>query len=311
MTAQAIQLSFFPRVLVRHTSKESEGQIYLPLLNVGLAVACILLVLVFRSSSRLAAAFGLAVSGTMLISSVVFWVVTRHTWGWSPLKAGALLVLFLSFDIPFVVANAMKFFDGGYLPFLVGVFFVVVMSTWRAGRGLLADILRARGSTMDALRVKLAVAHRIPGLGVFMASSADTAPPVLTTVLERFCAAHERIVLLTVVTEHVPDVPAGERAQVADLGDGLVRVVLRFGFTEEPDVPRGLARAFEALGWDAAQGEVRYFLGRETLIATNRGRMGRRREAFFAWMSRNARSATDHFRLPPDQVTEIGSQLDL
>lgn len=311
MTAQAIQLSFFPRVVVRHTSKESEGQIYLPLLNVGLAVSCIVLVLVFRSSSRLAAAFGLAVSGTMLITSVVFWVVTRHTWGWSPLKAGALLALFLSFDVAFVVANALKFFDGGYLPFLVGVFFVLVMSTWRAGRGLLADLLRASASSLDELRAQIRRAHRIPGLGVFMASHADSAPPVLTTVLRRFQVAHERVVLLTVTTEHVPEVPADERAEATDLGDGLVRVVLRFGFMEEPDVPRGLAKAFEALGWDASAGEARYFLGRETLVATDKGRMGRRREAFFAWMSRNARSATDHFRLPPDQVTEIGAQLDL
>ncbi len=155
LTHQAMRLGYFPRILVNHTSGESEGQIYVPLLNWGLAASCIALVLVFKESSRLAAAFGLAVSGTMAITSVVFYVVTRHTWGWSRPRALGILLLFLSFDIPFLLANCLKFFDGGYLPFAVGAAFVLVMVSWRVGRSYLADVMDSQSEPMDVFLKKI------------------------------------------------------------------------------------------------------------------------------------------------------------
>jgi KUP system potassium uptake protein len=311
LTHQAMRLGYFPRLLVHHTSGEAEGQIYVPLLNWGLAVACIALVVVFKESSKLAAAFGLAVSGTMAITSVVYFVVTRYTWNWSPARSWAILVLFLSFDIPFVLANCLKFFDGGYLPFAVGAAFVLVMVSWRIGRSYLADVMDAESAGVDEFlaKVESGVRARLPGTAIMMASRPEKVPPVLMRLWHRFQVMHEHVVLVTVVTEHVPVVPAAKRSRIEALGKGLTRVVLRYGFIQRPNVPRALVAVLKELG--IGKDEVVYILGRETLVVSEKGRMGRITEPVFAFLARNARSVTDDFSIPVEQVVELGMQLDL
>lgn len=313
LTYQAIQLGFFPRLTVRHTSDEAEGQIYLPLMNWGLAIACVVLVLVFQQSSKLAAAFGLAVSGTMAITSVAYFVVARYTWKWPLWKAGGLTALFLAFDLPFLIANGFKFIDGGYLPFAVGVVFVIVMVNWRVGRGLLGQYMQERSEPLAAFIEQLTdrVAQRCPGYVVFMASG-DGLPPAMRRVVSRFRVLHEHVFLLTIVLEHVPRVsPEARIGALTDLGEGIVRLTLHYGYVEETSVHADVALALRARGLDVAPESVLYVLGRETFVASSKGKMGRVSEGLFAFLSRNARSATDYFGLPPDQVLEVGAHIDL
>jgi KUP system potassium uptake protein len=313
LTYQAIHLGFFPRLTVRHTSDEAEGQIYLPLMNWGLAVACVLLVLMFKESTKLAAAFGLAVSGTMAITSIVYYVVVRHTWGWPAWKALPILVVFLSFDIPFVVANSLKFVEGGYLPFLVGVFFVAIMVNWRIGRGLLGQYMAERSQPMANFLADLEqrVDTRSPGVGVYMASIGGV-PPAMRRTVARFRSLHQTVVLLTVMLEHTPTIPEDRRILVGEeLGKGFYQLTLRYGFMELIDVPADLAQVLPSMGIAIKPEETLYVLGRETFVASRKGRMGAAMETLFAFLSRNAKTATDYFGLPPDQVIEVGAQIDL
>jgi KUP system potassium uptake protein len=313
LTYQAIQLGFFPRLTVRHTSGDAEGQIYLPLMNWGLAGACVALVLMFRESSKLAAAFGLAVSGTMAITSVVYFSVVRHTWRWPLWKAIAIVGVFLSFDIPFLVGNTLKFFDGGYVPFAVGALFVTLMVTWRIGRGFLALHFSERAEPLEAFIASLdrRVEVRIPGTAVFMASG-DGVPPTMRRVVSRFRALHEAVVLLTVVVEHVPHVAESERVnRVVAFDKGFHRLTLHYGFMEEPNVPGDLTRGLSQVSIRTRQSELVYVVGRETFVASDAGRMGAVWEGLFAFLSRNAKSATDYFGLPAEQVVEVGAHIDL
>ncbi len=312
LTHQAITLGYFPRVLIKHTSGSAEGQIYIPFLNWFLAIACILLVLIFQASAKLAAAFGLAVSGTMAITSIVFYVVTRHTWGWSPAKALGLLCLFLSFDVPFVLANALKFFDGGYLPFAVGMVFVLVMLSWKIGRSYLADELNKQSPPLEPFLddVDETIA-RPKGTAVVLASQPCGVPPVLARISGRFGVLHERVVLATVKTEHVPVVAESERVEVERLDKGVSRAIVRYGFMELPVLPLALATALKKLGDATPMDRVLYIIGRETLLVSAKGRMGRITEPVFALLSRNMRSMSDYFSIPPEQVVEVGTQLDL
>jgi KUP system potassium uptake protein len=282
-------------------------------MNWGLAGACIALVLLFRESAKLAAAFGLAVSGTMAITSVVYYVVIRRTWRWPLWKALAVVALFLSFDIPFFVANTYKFFDGGYLPFTVGVFFVIVMINWRIGRGLLALHFKERAEPIDRFvaSVDERTTTRIPGTAVFMASS-DGIPPALRRTVTRFHILHKTVVLLTVVLEHVPHVAEIDRVgKSIALDKGFHRMTLHYGFIEEPDVHGDLAAALAEAGIQTPSDELLYVLGHETFVAAAGGRMGALSESLFAFLSRNAKSATDYFQLPPEQVVEVGALIDL
>lgn len=313
LTQQAIRLGYFPRVRILHTSVEAEGQIFVPMMNRGLAVSCIALVLLFKKSSELAAAYGLAVSGTMAITSVVFYVVTREQWGWSKLKAGSLLALFLAFDLPFLVANALKFFAGGYLPFLVGVAFVLVMVSWRIGRSYLAEKMKALSSPVDAFLEELPkrILGRVPGVGVVLASQQGGIPPVLNLLVRRFEVMHEHLVLVTIVTDHVPEVDDAHRHVVERLASNVVRVLLHYGYMQTPDVPAALLPALRDVGLEVEPSQLTYFLGRETLVHSPIGQFNGVLEAVFVTVSRNVRSATDYFSLPPDQVVELGIQLEL
>jgi KUP system potassium uptake protein len=313
ITHQAIQLGYFPEVAVRHTSGQAEGQTYVPLLNWGLALACVALVVIFRQSSGLAAAYGLAVSGTMAITSIVYYMVVRHAWGWSRPRSLGVLLLFLSFDIPFVLANGIKFFDGGYLPCLVGAAFACVMLTWNIGRSYLADAVGKESGPVDVFLNHLGseIRARIPGTAVVLSANATGVPPALSRLVQRFHVVHQHVVLLTVVTEHVPLVSNSGRATVEQLGGGLVRVLLHYGFMQVPRVPAELGPTLGKLGIAGDPGEIAYIIGRETLVATRHGHMGRLTEPLFAFLARNARSTTDHFSIPVEQVVEVGIQLDL
>jgi KUP system potassium uptake protein len=313
LTHQAIQLGLFPRVEIRHTSAHAEGQIYVPAINWGLAIACSLLVVFFQESSRLAAAYGIAVSGTMAITSVAFYLVTRRTWGWPRWKGLPLLVLFLSFDLPFFAANLLKFVDGGYVPVLVGAAFFLVMMVWRLGRTTLATYTRSHSRPEDQFLATLdqRVAARVPGTAIFLASTASGIPMILEHHIERIHALHERVVLLTIVFAHVPYIPAGERVEVHELDRGFVRVIAHYGYMDATDIPAVLAAAGPRckLGIDLA--DATYYLGRETFLATAKGKLGPLSEALFAFLARNAASATSYFAIPSEQVIEIGTQIDL
>jgi KUP system potassium uptake protein len=267
----------------------------------------------FKESGKLAAAFGLAVSGTMAITSVVYFYVIRYTWRWPLWKAGAVVGLFLSFDLPFFAANTLKFLDGGYVPFAVGVLFVTVMVNWRIGRGLLGQYLQARSEPLDKFIGALdqRVRTRVPGAAVFMASG-EGVPPAMRRIVNRFHALPETIIVLRVVVEHVPEVAASERVKdVRTLGKGCHRLTLHYGFMEEENVPADLTAAIAEVGIAAGADDLVYVLGHETIVASPRGQMGTLWEGLFAFLSRNAKSAIDYFGLPPEQVIEVGARIDL
>jgi len=322
LTNQAVQLGFFPRVRITHTSGEAEGQIYVPEINWMLAAACIALVVWAGSSTRLAAAYGIAVTGTMAITSIVFFVVVRTTWKWPLYRALPLLLFFLAFDIPFFVANAAKFFHGGYIPIIIGAAFFTVMVVWRRGRRMLQEAMTTKTMPIDKFLAEYVgdeSAHRdgkgrlqarIKGTGVVMASQAEGVPPVVVHHVQRLRVLHETIILLTIITAKVPYIAAGQRTRCETLGGGFYRVIGTYGFMESPDVP-ALMREARAAGLIADIDDVTYFLGRETMLAGPGGQMGQVEETIFAVLSRNSRPATAHFKLPPDQVIEIGTQIDL
>jgi KUP system potassium uptake protein len=314
LTRQAMLLGYFPRVTIKHTAHHTEGQIYVPEINWLLAAGCIMLVLAFRSSDRLAAAYGIAVTGTMGITSVVYYIVVRNTWGWSRAKALPLLVLFLAFDVPFFASNLFKFLDGGYVPMLIGVGFISAMLIWSKGRTLMVERFTKKfPSFADALpQIEEQLVARVPGAAVFLASSTEHMPPSLMRLVERGRALHESIILLTVVNSDTEaEVPEARRAELTSLGHGFYRVIVRIGFMEQPSVHAILQRVTFEHGVRFVEAEVTYYLGRETLLAGGEGRMGRIAETVFGYLQRNAVAADRHFGIPPRQVVEIGTQVDL
>ncbi|MEO8905818.1 MAG: KUP/HAK/KT family potassium transporter [Polyangiaceae bacterium] len=312
LTHQAVQLGFFPRVRIQHTSQDAEGQIYVPVVNWLLAGACIALVLVFQSSSRLAAAYGIAVTGTMALTSVVYFEVTRATWRWPLWKSAALLALFFTFDIPFLVANLFKFTDGGYVPVLAGAVVFIVMLTWKTGRRLYQEHVAALCPPLDQFLAELnaKLATRISGSAVFLSGPTSGTPLVLVHHVQRIRALPDTIVLVSVEVTHLPREEAANIA-LESLGNGFYRVTVRRGFMDVPDVPEALAIAVEQFKLPVDLSQTTYYVGRGTFLATNDGRMGRVAERLFAFLARNADSAPAHFRIPPNQVVEIGLQIDL
>ncbi len=309
LTHQAVQLGFFPRVTVVHTSKTTEGQIYIPEINTALMLACMGCVLLFKSSSALAAAYGIAVTGTMGITTIIFYYVVTHRWGWSRLRAGALAGLFLVFDLAFFFANAAKFVDGGWFPITVGLLLFAIMTTWKRGRRELSDKFRSTMLPLEAFLEDLELSKplRVRGTAIFMASSAVGTPPALLHHFKHSQSLHDQLVLLTVENVAVPEVSAGERVTMVEKGHGVVHVTLRYGFMELPDVPRALAAT--ELHLDPAR--TSYYLGRETLLTDGPSKMARWRKWLFAFISRNARPATSYFALPANRVVELGQQIDL
>ncbi|HET7229412.1 MAG TPA: potassium transporter Kup [Longimicrobium sp.] len=312
LTRQAVQLGYSPRVDVDHTSEREIGQIYIPGVNRLLMVACIALVLGFRSSSNLAAAYGIAVTGTMGITTVLFYFVARERFGWTRVQAGVPAAFFLVIDLAFFLANATKIAHGGWFPLLVGAVVFTAMTTWKTGRRILAQRLSETTLPIALFLedVRRNTVHRVPGTAVFMSSSRDGTPPALLHSLKHYKVLHKTTVFLSVETREVPHVTDEERIEVQSLGEGFFRVVLGYGFMEDPNVPLALA-AIREPGLDLRPGHTTFFLGRETLIPSKRPGMAVWREQLFAVMSRNARTATSFFGLPPNRVVELGAQIEL
>ncbi|HYW08252.1 MAG TPA: potassium transporter Kup [Longimicrobium sp.] len=312
LTRQAVQLGYSPRVEIHHTSAREIGQIYIPSVNWGLMVACIALVVGFRSSTNLAAAYGIAVTGTMGITTILFYFVARNRFGWSMLAAGVPALFFLIIDVAFFAANAVKIAHGGWVPLVIGAVIFAAMTTWRRGRSLLAERLESSTLPIDLFLKDMGEhkVHRVPGTAIFMYGNPKGTPPALLHSLKHYGVLHERTVFLSIVTEEVPLVNPDERAEATELGHGFHRLTLRYGFKEDPDVPADLARV-HVEGLDLSPGRTTFFLGRETLIPSKKPGMALWREKLFTVMSRNARTATSFFGLPANRVVELGAQIEL
>ncbi|HET9992800.1 MAG TPA: KUP/HAK/KT family potassium transporter [Kofleriaceae bacterium] len=314
LTRQAMQLGYFPRVTIRHTSNETEGQIYIPEINWFLAIVCIALVVAFQKSERLAAAYGIAVTGTMAITSVVYYVVTRQTWGWSRARALPLLALFLAFDVPFFAANLFKFADGGYVPILIAAGFVLVMLIWARGRQLTVDTYATTFPSFDELLPALdgMLVGRVPGTAVYLASREDHMPPALMHLVARSHTLHEHVILLTVkASDTEPRIAPADRVEFTELGKGFMRVVIHTGFSEQPKVHDVLEQIAAEHGLPFGSDDVTYFLARLNLLGGEGGKMGKVTETIYSFLQRNSVSADRYFGLPPAQVVEIGTQIDL
>ncbi len=312
LTRQAVQLGYSPRVNIVHTSEREIGQIYIPIANWGLLVAVIGLVLGFRSSSNLAAAYGIAVAITMVITTLLALVVARTLWGWGWLRCALVVVVFLLVDLAFFAANALKIAHGGWFPLLIGAVLYTLMITWQQGRALLAERLRETAVPVDEFITRLATgsAIRVPGTAVFLSSNPEGVPNTLLHNLRHNKVVHEQVVLLTVLTEDIPRVVDANRVQVQGMGHNFYRIIAHYGFMEDPSIPAILdLSAQQGLQFNLM--DTTFFLGRETLIPTPRPGMALWRETLFVSMSRNAARAMDFFRIPHTRVVELGTQVEL
>jgi KUP system potassium uptake protein len=312
LTMQAIQLGFIPRFKIEHTSTTEMGQIYIPALNWALMLGCIAIVIGFGSSSNLAAAYGVAVTATMVITAVLLGVVARQKWGWSLPLVIVLTGFFLVIDLAFFGANVIKIPAGGWFPLVVGAMIFIVMTTWKKGRRILASRMMSLAVPIeDFLRdVARNPPVQVPGTAVFMTGTGNGTPTALEHNLEHNKVLHERVVLLTVKTRQAPYVEPEERVRVEPLGHEFYRLTINYGFMEDPNIPAVLADLKEP--WPAFNpAETTYFLGRETVIASKHPGMMLWREKLFALLSRNASSATAYFCLPPERVVEMGSQVEI
>jgi len=313
LTRQAMLLGYLPRVTIKHTAYHTEGQIYIPEVNTMLAIGCIMLVLTFRESVKLAAAYGIAVTGTMAITSILYYIVARHTWGWSRLKAGSILCLFLLFDIPFLVANMFKFLDGGYVPMLIGASLIAGMLIWSRGRTALMERYFTRFPTIEAARPLLDqwLCSRVPGSAVFLSPTVEHVPPIFMHLVERSRSLHETVVLLTVLEKSVPEVPRHARYQLTALGQGFYKLIVWFGYMEEPLLLPVLREIAQTEGIPLDVDSATYFVGHETIVASETGSLSRIPEAIFSYLNRNAVHEDRRYGMPLDQVVEIGTQIDL
>ncbi|QGN56044.1 potassium transporter Kup [Novosphingobium sp. Gsoil 351] len=311
VTQQAIQLGFIPRMTIKHTSETAAGQIYIPVINWALMIAVILLVLVFQRSSNLTAAYGIAVTGAMMIDNFLLAVVLWQMWKWKPILAVPLLVLFFVIDLGYLSANLTKIPDGGWVPLLMGMAIFTLLTTWARGRTLMRQNM-AEGAIPFEVFTKSAhnSAARVPGTAIFMASTSSGVPSALLHNIKHNKVLHERVVVLTVAIQDVPYVDDAERFAIKDLGQGFYRITLRFGFLEETDVPFALSKV-SMCGAPFEMMKTSFFLSRQTLIASAKPGMAIWREKLFSWMLRNAASAMEFFRLPTNRVVELGSQIEI
>jgi KUP system potassium uptake protein len=308
---QAVQLGLMPRVRIEHTSATEAGQIYIPSVNWALLTMVLLLIFGFKESSNLAAAYGIAVTGTMFISTLMVGVLIRRVWQWPVVAAAVFLGVFLAIDGAYFASNLTKVPDGGWFPLLVGVIVFVLLTTWAKGRQLMIDRLREEAMPMKIfIDSAAASASRVPGTAVFMTSSPDGVPHALLHNLKHNKVLHERVILLTVKVADQPYWPDEQRVTLTDLGEGFHRAVLKFGFMEEANVPAALKVA-KGHGGAMKMMDTSFFLSRQTLIASERPGMALWREHLFSWMLRNAESAMEFFRLPTNRVVELGSQVEI
>ncbi|AHG89965.1 Low affinity potassium transport system protein kup [Gemmatirosa kalamazoonensis] len=311
LTQQAVQLGYTPRLNIVHTSSEQAGQIYIPEVNKALAVGTLLLVVAFRSSAALAATYGVAVTATMAITTMLFVVIARQRFGWSKLKARTFLYGFLFIDLLFLASNLLKVPHGGWVPLTIAGIVFLLMTTWKKGRDILLEHMETSSLPMDAFISDVArrKPHRVSGTAVFMTSARGGAPVVLLHHLKHMKVLHQQVILLSIRTADVPDVDEQETLEVEELGQGFWRVLATYGFMEQPNVP-DIMKFLNARGVRTRPGDTSFFLGRERLIATGKSRMARWRKKIFALMSRNALSATEFFSIPPNRVVELGAQIE-
>ncbi|MEO6056727.1 MAG: potassium transporter Kup [Gemmatimonadales bacterium] len=312
LTRQAMQLGYSPRVTINHTSQTEIGQIYLPGVNRLVGIACVLLVLSFQSSGNLASAYGIAVTGTMTITTILFCSVARDQWHWPRWRVVAVGGLFLVVDLAFLGANLVKIASGGWFPLLIALWVYLLMTTWKRGREIVAGILRESAMPMDLFLSDIARRRpsRVAGTAVFMTSDPAGVPVVLLHHLKHNKVLHQTVVIMSIEGEEIPQVPAEERLTVQPLGDGFFKVLGHYGFLETPNVPALLAMA-ETQGLRARPAETSFYLGRETLLPDGRSRLPRWRKLLFIVMARNAQGATAFFNLPPNRVLELGAQIQV
>ncbi len=312
LTVSAIQLGFLPRMEIQHTSSAERGQIYLPFVNWSLFVACITLVIGFGSSASLAAAYGIAVTLTMAITTILFYYAARRLWRWPVWSTMSLCGVFLAVEVTFFAANLTKFTHGGWFPIFVGFVIYTLMSTWRIGRRLLRESLEQSSLPLSLFLADLqnSKVHRVPGTALFMSGNLEGAPIALLHNLKHNKVLHERTLILTIINEVVPHVEPGKRVTLEKLEGGLMRIIARFGFMEEPAVDLVL-EACRKQGLDIKPAESTFFLSRETVIPSERPGMPLWRDSLFALMAQNAHRATSFFNLPPNRVVELGMQVEI
>ncbi len=313
LTMQAVQLGLIPRLKITHTSSKEIGQIYLPAINWALMFGCIVVVLGFHTSSNLAAAYGIAVTSTMVITTILLFVVARQRWNWSFRSAALMCGFFLIIDLSFFGANVIKILDGGWFPLTLAAVIFIMMMTWKKGRSILTNRIQEETELLEDFleKVEKQKITRVPGTAVFMNGNASRTPPAFMHNLEHNKVMHEKILFLTVKTRPIPYVETDERFKFEILTNGFSRLKIYYGYMEDPDIPKILAE-IEQPGFVFKPEETTYFLGRETIIATEKySGMARWREKLFGVMSKNARSATSYFRIPPDRVVELGEQIEI
>jgi len=310
VSRQALQLGYLPRMHVEHTSESEEGQIYMPRVNWGLMLAIMVLVLGFKSSGNLAAAYGIAVTGDMVITSLLAGIVFHHIWGWSKLRTGALISLFLVVDVSFFTANVLKIPDGGWVPLVIGIFIFTLMLTWKTGRSLLYQTLKNDAMELSPF-IEAIGQHpptRVPGTALFMTPNPDGVPHAMLHNLKHNKVLHEQVVILTVKFLDFPHTSEDERVTVEALPHQFFRVTVNYGFKDEPDLPRDLDLC-AAKGCKLDAMDTSFFIGKEILIAHEGSEMAYWRKKIFIGLFRSAETITNQFKLPPNRVVELGSQV--
>ena len=312
LTRQCVQLGYCPRVTIVHTSKSEAGQIYIPEVNRALMVGCILIVLGFRSSSAIGAAYGIAVTGTFTMTTLLMFVLARSWWGWSRLQAGLFAGGFLVIDLAFLGSNLLKVLHGGWVPLLVGAALFLMMTTWFRGRSIVQDMMNRSTLPMDLLIQDVAKRKtpRVPGVAVFMTPASEGAPVVLLHHLKHNKMLHEQVVLLSIVSTEVPEVSDETRLTVEVLPEGFFRAIAKYGYMETPDVKKLIER-LGPFGVHKRPGETSYYLGRERLLPTGTGALAKWRKNLYIFMSRNTPSAAEFFGIPPNRAVELGAQMEL
>lgn len=312
LTRQAVQLGYAPRVSILHTSSDAIGQIYIPAANWGLMVLCMALVVGFKTSSALAAAYGIAVIMTMLITTLLAYFVARAHWNWPLWGALSLTLLFTVVDLSFLGANMVKVAQGGWFPLAMALVIFTLMTTWKRGRQILSDRLRQESLPTDLFLADVASRNpiRVPGISVFMTGNPEGVPPALLHNLKHNQVIHQKVVFLTIQTVEEPHVAESNRMQVSELGNGFYRIVLRYGFMQTPSLLEALKKAESPeLTFDMMR--TTFFLGRENIIPSDKPGMALWREKIFVIMSRNSQAATTFFGIPPNRVVELGAQIEI